>query len=183
MKAKNLTLTAMCAALCCILAPIAIPVGAVPVSLALFAVMLTASLSGSVRGTAAVGLYIALGAVGLPVFAGFTGGFERITSATGGFIIGYLPCALLVGLVCGGDVKLWRYPVGMAAGTLCCYAVGTVWFAVSTCTSLMQSLTVCVLPFVLFDAIKIAAASAICPRLKKAVSRLDAVSAGSRQNR
>lgn len=173
MKVRNLTMTALTAALCCVVAPISIPIGAVPVSLALFAVCVTAALSGPGRGTAAVGIYIALGALGMPVFAGFTGGLERVAGMTGGFIIGYLPCALIVGLMtCGKDVPRWRYPVGMALGTLACYICGVLWFAAVTQTGLLYALTVCVLPFVLPDIVKIAAAAMLCPRLQKALSKI-----------
>lgn len=172
MKAKNLTITALTAALCCVISPIAIPVGAVPVSLSLFAVCLAAALPGSLRGTAAVGVYIALGALGLPVFAGFSGGVGHITGPTGGFILGYLPCALVIGLFLRKpDASAWRCPVGMALGTLCCYICGVLWYSLVTRAALFQALTVCVLPFIIFDAVKIAAASALTLRLRKAISK------------
>lgn len=173
MKTGNLTLTALTAALCCVISPIAIPVGAVPVSLSLFAVCLAAAMAGSFRGTAAVAIYIALGALGLPVFAGFAGGAGHIAGATGGFIIGYIPCALVIGLLAGKNgVSAWRYPLGMSLGTLCCWLCGALWYAVVTRTTFLQALTVSVLPFVLFDAVKIAAASLLAIRLRKAMSRI-----------
>ncbi len=173
MKTKNLTLAALTAALCCVISPIAIPVGAVPFSLSLFAVYLAAAVSGPLTGTAAVGLYIVLGAVGLPVFSGFMGGAAHLAGPTGGFIIGYLPCALVTGLLAGGkNCPRWRYPAGMTLGSLCCYAAGTLWYCLLTKSTLWAALSVCVLPFVIFDVIKIAAASLLCPRLKEAISRL-----------
>lgn len=174
MRAQKLTLTALTAALCCVIAPISIPIGPVPVSLSLLAVLLTAALSGAGRGVAAVGIYIVLGALGLPVFAGFTGGIERIAGVTGGFIVGYLPCALIVGLLTRGvDVPRWRYPVGMALGTLACYLCGCVWFAVVSRTDILTALTVSVLPFILPDALKIAAASLLAVRLRKALAKIN----------
>lgn len=173
MRAGNLTLIALTAALCCVISPIAIPVGAIPISLSLFAVYLAAALSGPVRGVTAVCLYIVLGAIGLPVFSGFAGGIGHIAGATGGFILGYIPCALVTGLfVREHNSAAWRYPVGMTLGTLCCYITGTLWFSLSTGNSIARALSVCVLPFVLFDAAKIAGASLLCPRLRAALSKL-----------
>ena len=172
MKVRELTVTALTAALCCVISPVAVPVGAVPVSLSLLAVLLAAALPGSLRGTAAVGIYIALGALGLPVFAGFSGGMGHVIGPTGGFILGYLPCALAVGLMTrGSDISPWRYPVGMAAGTLCCYICGTAWYVLVTGGTVGQALVVCVLPFVLFDAAKIALASVLVPRLRRLITR------------
>ena len=135
--------------------------------------VITAALSGPGCGAAAVGIYIALGALGMPVFAGFTGGLERIAGMTGGFIIGYLPCALIVGLMTGGkDVPVWRHAIGMAAGTLSCYICGILWFAAVTKSGLLYAAAVCVLPFLLPDAVKIAAAAVLCPRIRKAIPQL-----------
>lgn len=172
MRVRELTLTALNAAMCCVISPIAIPVGAIPVSLSLLAVLLAAAVPGSLRGIAAVGIYMAIGAVGLPVFAGFSGGIGHLTGPTGGFILGYLPCAFAVGLMTRGpETPPWRFPVGMILGTLSCYICGLGWFMLVTKNSLGQALTVCVLPFVLFDAVKIAVASVLAPRLRKIIMK------------
>ncbi|MBE6759696.1 MAG: biotin transporter BioY [Ruminococcaceae bacterium] len=171
MKTKHLTLTALTAALCCVISPIAIPVGAVPVSLSLFAVCLAAAVPGALRGTAAVAIYVALGALGLPVFAGFAGGIGHIAGATGGFIVGYIPCALVVSLLTAkSGASSWKYPLGMALGTLLCYLCGALWYAAVTHITLLQALSVSVLPFVLFDVLKIAAASLLAIRLRAVLS-------------
>ncbi len=173
MKASKLTFVALMAALCCAIGPLSIPIGPVPVSLSLFIICAAAALSGPGCGAAAVGIYIALGALGMPVFAGFTGGLERIAGMTGGFIIGYLPCALIVGLMTGGkDVPVWRHAIGMAAGTLSCYICGILWFAAVTKSGLLYAAAVCVLPFLLPDAVKIAAAAVLCPRIRKAIPKI-----------
>lgn len=173
MKVKHLTLTALTAALCCVLSPIAVPIGAVPVSLSLFAVCLAAAIPGSLRGTVAVAVYIALGALGLPVFAGFSGGIGHIAGPTGGFIIGYIPCALVIGLLTkNSDASAWRYPLGMALGTLCCYICGVLWYAAVTHTTLIQALTVSVLPFVIFDIVKVTGASLLAVRLHPALNKI-----------
>lgn len=172
-SALSLTVTALLAALLCVIAPISIPIGPVPVSLSIFAVCLAAALGGTVRGVAAVGIYVLLGTLGLPVFSGFSGGAGHLLGVTGGFVFGYIPCALVVGLfVRRGGSSVWRTACGMALGVLCCYAVGTAWFAIMTGSGVLKALSVCVLPFLLWDALKIAAAAAICPRLRKALERI-----------
>ena len=97
---KNLVLCAVCAAITCVLAPLSIPLaGGVPISLATFAVMLAGVLLGGSLGALSQLIYVLLGAVGLPVFAGWTGGLGNVLGMTGGFIIGYIPCAWLTGLI------------------------------------------------------------------------------------
>ena len=88
MKTKDLTLTAVMAALICIAGPLTIAIGPVPLSLATFAVYLAGAVLGPKRGTAAVALYLVIGIVGVPVFSGFTGGFQQLAGVTGGSLIG-----------------------------------------------------------------------------------------------
>ena len=97
---KAMTLTAVCAAIICVIAPWQIPVGAVPITLATFAVYMISAVTGPIRAAAAVAIYIVLGSVGEPLFAGFKGGFNAVAGVTGGYIIGYLPCAFIIGLLC-----------------------------------------------------------------------------------
>ena len=76
---KTITETAIMAALICVLGPLSVPVGPVPVSLAPFAIFLTVCVLGEKKGTAAVLIYLLLGLVGLPVFSGFTGGPQKLS--------------------------------------------------------------------------------------------------------
>ena len=98
MKVKDMTLTAVMAALICIAGPLTIAAGPVPLSLATFAVMLAGTVLGKKWGTAAAGLYLLIGIIGIPVFSGFSGGFQKLAGVTGGYLVGYLPCAFLAGL-------------------------------------------------------------------------------------
>ena len=86
MKLRRNVLTALLAAALCVMAPLAVPLGPVPVTLATLGVYLAAGLLGPWRGAAAVGLYLLLGAVGVPVFAGFTAGFPVLFGVTGGYL-------------------------------------------------------------------------------------------------
>ncbi|MGI6217413.1 MAG: biotin transporter BioY [Coriobacteriales bacterium] len=138
--------------------------GPVPVTLQTMAVFMAVSILGTKRGTAAVGSYIVLGLLGLPVFAGFAGGFAYLFGLTGGYIIGFLPTAFLTGWLIDRFGKTVPVMIGaMFAGLLVCYAFGTIWFiAVSgsafDAASLQYVLSLCVYPFIIPDAIKIAAA-------------------------
>ena len=161
---KSMVFTAIMAALICIAAPFSLPVGLVPISLATFAVYLAGGLLGSKRGALAVVVYILIGAVGLPVFSGFTGGLAKLLGVTGGYIIGYVPCALLSGLIYDRTKRVWTLPLGMV--------FGTAWFLVSTAdgaitgASVAAALMACVVPFLPGDAIKIAAACALAMPLR-----------------
>lgn len=172
---KNLTLRAILAATICVIAPFALPAGAIPITLASFIIFVVSACTELKFSIPAIFIYILLGAIGLPVFSGFSGGLQAITGLTGGYIIGYIPCAVLIGLLCGKYNKKYIYPVSMLAGTVVCYACGTAWFILQTKNSVGTALATCVLPFVLGDAIKIFAASvvsfALKPRLEKILNK------------
>lgn len=170
METKDLTLTAVMAALICIAGPLTIAIGPIPLSLASFAVYMAGAVLGSRRGTAAVALYLLIGIIGVPVFSGFTGGFQKLAGVTGGYLIGYLPCAFLTGI--GTERKAgrhWLLPAMMAAGTVILYLIGTAWFMAQTGKALGAALSLCVLPFLPGDAAKIVAATLIADPVRRAV--------------
>ncbi len=170
---RSMVFTAIMAAVICVAAPYSVPLpGLVPISLATFAVYLAGALLGGKRGTLAVVVYILLGAVGLPVFSGFAGGFAKLLGVTGGYIIGYVPCALITGIFADKFRKAWAMPVGMALGTAVLYAFGTVWYMVETGSALGAALMGCVQPFLIGDAIKIVLASALAYPLKSRLNPL-----------
>lgn len=176
MKTKDMALTAVMAALVCIAGPLSIFIGPVPLSLASFAVYMAGAVLGAKRGTAAVALYLLIGIAGVPVFSGFAGGFQKLAGVTGGYLLGYLPCAFLSGLGAekAAPGKKWFLPAAMAAGTLVLYVIGTAWFVLQTGNTLGGALSLCVVPFLPGDAAKIAAASLLAVPVRKAV-RLQAV--------
>jgi biotin transport system substrate-specific component len=123
-------------------------------------------------GTLAVLLYILIGLVGLPVFSGFEGGAQKLVGPTGGFLIGYIPCALIIGLLVDKlEKKIWIYPVVMVLGTAVLYAFGTAWFMISLKYTLAAALMACVVPFLIFDAVKIVLASVVSPILRKTLKK------------
>ncbi len=149
--------TALAAALLCVVAPFTIPgPGAVPISLATFCVLLTALLLGWGKATAAVAVYLALGAAGLPVFAGGAGGVGILAGPTGGYLFGYLFLAFFSGLF--RQRSVWLQILMTLFGTAVLYTFGTAWFMIRLDQGFGFAVTVCVLPFLPGDAIKIAAA-------------------------
>ena len=165
---KNMVFTAMFAALIAVCSIISIPIGQVPVTLQTFAVCLTAAMLGWKRGALAVLVYILLGAVGVPVFAGMTGGIGILAGPTGGYIIGFILTSLIVGFAAERQHrKALPLAVSMVAGVLMCYVTGTIRFMAVTGMGLGESLLLCVVPFLLFDAAKIALAVILSNRLSK----------------
>ena len=173
MKVRDMTLTAVMAALICVAGPLVVPIGPIPLSLASFAVYLAGAVLGSRRGTLAVALYLLIGLIGIPVFSGFSGGFQKLAGVTGGYLVGYLPCAFLSGL--GGERaeerhRRWILPLMMVLGTAVLYLIGTAWFMFvyarqSGAIGLGTALAWCVIPYLIPDAIKIALATFLTKRL------------------
>ena len=102
-RLRALTMTALFAAILAVICPISIPIGAIPITFSLLVVYLAGGLLGPGLGTLAVLVYLALGAVGLPVFSGMQGGLAKLMGPTGGFLWGYLvgvavACVLLAAL-------------------------------------------------------------------------------------
>ena len=164
---RKIVYTALLAALLCVLSPFALPIGPVPVSLGLLAVYIVSALLNFKYGAAATAVFVLLGAFGAPVFTGFTGGFAKIAGPTGGYILGYLPCSLVIGLIVdAGEKRFWVYPLAFVFGTAVLYAFGTAWFVFTSGAKLAHALAVCVVPFLLGDALKIAVASVLCYKLR-----------------
>lgn len=167
---KDMVLCGLMAAITGVFSQIGIPIGEVPINLALFSVFLTGGLLGSYKGAVSMVVYILLGAVGVPVFSAFRGGVSVLAGPTGGYIIGYLFAALVVGLFSSlWGQSFWKLCAYMAVGLALCYAFGTAWFVILTGKGLVAALSICVFPFLPGDAVKIAVAAALIPRLRKAI--------------
>jgi biotin transport system substrate-specific component len=172
MKIYKMAICALFTVLTAVLSQIAIPIGPVPINLATFAVFCAGALLGSKLGVLSLTVFVALGAFGMPVFAMFRGGIGTLAGPTGGYIVGYIPAAFLIGLIIekwGRNNKIFSHPVAMLAGMLACFTLGTAWFMFSTNTELWASLTICVLPFLPGEFIKIAAATIVAKRLRPAL--------------
>ena len=169
---KALTTTAMMTAVLCVLGPLSLPIGPVPVSLATLGIYLTMYILGTKRGVIACLLYVLIGLVGLPVFSGFSGGITKLAGPTGGYIVGYLPMAWVTGLVVTRfEKKPLLCIVGMELATWMLYLMGTAWLAYSAGMTFGKAFGIGVLPFILPDLIKIVLSAVIGPVLKKRLER------------
>ena len=172
-KITDMVYIGLSAAIIAVCSWISIPL-TVPSTLQTMGVVLISGLFGAKRGTLSTLLYILIGAIGVPVFSGFKSGFGVLLGSTGGYIIGFIFTALIVGIVSDKTNKLWALILSMVVGILVCYAFCTAWFAVvyaktNEPASLATILGWCVIPFLIPDAIKIALAAVLTNRLKKFV--------------
>lgn len=176
MKQKSVEEMALCAffaALTAVLSQVSIPLQPVPVNLATFSVCLAGGVLGAGSAAASQAIYVLLGLVGLPVFAGMAGGAGVLAGPTGGYLIGYIAAAWMIGFLCGkAGCGAARTVLSMFFGSVLCYVLGTAWFMVSTKSSLGAALGLCVLPFLIGDALKIAAASVVTSRLSRVLRQL-----------
>lgn len=177
MKTKDMVCIAVFAVIIAICSWISIP-ATVPFTLQTFGVFLTVGVLGGKRGSLSVLIYLLLGAIGVPVFAGFSGGVGSILGSTGGYIIGFLFSALVMWFMEHFlGKKTWVLALSMLLGLLVCYVFGTAWFMIvyanqSGAVGLWTALGWCVFPFIIPDLLKIAVALVVCKRLAKAI-RLD----------
>ena len=152
----------------------AIPIGPVPIVLQNLFIFLSGLLLGWRWGLATVGVYLLAGAAGLPVFAGGLGGIGRIVGPTGGYLIGYLPAVFLIGWISAkGKGKAIFDVLAMIIGTAVIYAMGVSWLKVLTGMTWGKALAVGMLPFLIGDALKIAAAVPIAKALRPIVNKAD----------
>ena len=171
-KIYKLTVCSLMAAVMCVLGPLSIPIGPVPVSLTNFVIFLTVFLLGSKLSVVSCLVYLALGAVGFPVFSGFQGGLQKLAGPTGGYLIGFILMAFISGLVLEkANRKVIITIIGMFVATLVDYLFGTVWFVFQMKCGVWYALTVCVFPFIIFDIIKIVIAMLIGQSLRTALQK------------
>lgn len=170
-KTYMLTVTALMTAVTCVLAPMSVPIGPVPISLTNLAIYFALYLLGWKMGTVSYIVYLIIGIVGVPVFSGFTGGFAKLLGPTGGYIIGFIPMAIIAGLVIEKSGSRILHFIAMVVGTAVCYAFGTVWFCVVMKSDVAAALGMCVFPFIPGDIAKIVIAMVAGPILKKRIQK------------
>ena len=169
--------TALCAALICALSPFSIPLpfSPVPISLTIFAIYIALYALGMKWGTVACLLYILLGLVGIPVFASFTSGPGKLFGPTGGYIIGYIFVALIAGFFIDKfPKKIYLHVIGMILGVFICYTFGTLWFVhVMSDYTIAAALSLCVIPFIPADVVKIIVAVLVGPQIRKLIVKIN----------
>jgi len=175
-QVRDLAYIALGAALIAVCSWISIPT-LVPFTLQTFAVCLISALLGWKLGLVSVAVYIALAAVGVPVLSGFKGGIAALMGPTGGYVVGFLFTAFIVGFAAEKwNRKAWILAAAMVVGILVCYAFGTAWFVpvysrakgpIGVGTALMM----CVVPYLIPDAVKIALATFLVGRIYPLIHR------------
>ena len=137
----------------------------VPVTGQTFAVLMTGALFGARRGSLSVLAYIIEGAAGLPVFAHGKSGFVALSGPTGGYLVGFVAAAYIVGLLAekGWDRRIGTTVLAMALGNVVIYAFGLTWLSYLAFAGGTNVLAVGLYPFIAGDCLKIALAAAILP--------------------
>lgn len=170
---RKLTACALFAALMAVGAWISIPIGEISITMQLLPIMLASALLSPMYAALSVTVYVLLGAIGLPVFAGFRAGVGVLAGATGGYIVGFVVGALLTSLIITRwGLAWWKQALAMVLGVAVCYAIGTAWFMHLTGRGLVSCLSICVLPFIPFDLAKIAVSVVLSLRLRQPMKRI-----------
>ena len=164
-RVRDAVLVALGVLFTALLAQVAVPVpgSPVPITGQTLAVVLTAAALGPARGVSVQVLYMAAALVGLPFYSDASGGFDVVFGATGGYVVGFIPAAYLIGLAArhGADRKIWKSLPLFVAGQAVIFAVGVPWLALSYGLTTTQALEAGFYPFILGGVVKAAIASAV----------------------
>lgn len=171
-KTMNIVYIGIFAAVIAVCSWIQIPL-VVPITLQTLGICVAAGLLGFKKGVLSVVVYELIGFIGVPVFANFGAGPGVLLGVTGGYIVGFIFTAAIVGgAVSHFGKKIPVYIISMVLGVAVCYIFGTAWFMVWSSTNgsaatLSGALMSCVVPFIVPDLVKIALATLICAKLSK----------------
>ncbi len=170
----DLVLIGLCTAIIAVMAQISIPMPlGVPVTMQTFAVTLTAIILGSRKGAAASLAYLLLGAVGVPVFANFSGGLQALAAPAGGFLWSFPLMAFLIGLGAEGFHRSRIFFIlCQTAGIVLNFAAGILFFCLITGSSFTAGFSACVLPFIPVTVIKAVLASVIGLQIKERLAHV-----------
>lgn len=171
---RSISLIGLMAAILCVIGPNAIPLpfSPVPLSLTNLTVFFTIYILGMKKGTVSFLIYLALGAVGLPVFSGYMGGFGKLFGPTGGYLFGFAFMALISGYFIQRWYSKWYMcMIGLLLGTAVCNLLGTLWLAYQANMTFGAALMAGVIPFIPGDLIKIILALLLGPVIRKALLR------------
>ncbi|MGN1318567.1 MAG: biotin transporter BioY [Lachnospirales bacterium] len=170
MKTRDMTKIALITALLCVLAPLSIPIGPVPISFTNLVLYFSLCIIGTKKTAISYIVYYLLGVVGLPVFSNFTGGFAKAAGPTGGYLVGFIFMILIGGIfISKFNNKIIKF-IGLVIGTAIAYIFGTIWYTFVTKTGYMEAFAVCVFPFIIGDLVKIVIAVIIGDEIKKRIA-------------
>jgi biotin transport system substrate-specific component len=172
-RTRSISLVFAFSLLVALSAQIVIPVGPVPITAQTFAVLLTGALLGSRMGAAAIIIYLAEGAIGLPFFSAGRGGLGHLLGPTGGYLVAFPAAAFVTGAFAehGWDKRFLTAAAAMAIGSIIIMLSGWTWFSLVTNTPLGVSFQTTVLTFIPGDIIKILLAAALLPTGWKLLQR------------
>ena len=172
-RVRSLCMTALFTALLAVGAWITVPIGIPPYTMQSFVLYCALWLLPFRQSLAAVTLYLLMGAIGLPVFAGFQGGFGVLLGPTSGYLLGFLLMPPVMRLAKQTTASRILF---CALGTLGCYLSGTAWYVLAygeaSLAGFAAATVQCVLPFILPDAVKLFLAAAACKRLAPRLIRM-----------
>lgn len=159
-KLRMMIITALFAAIIGVLAQLTIPLPLVPITGQTLAIGLAATILGSRFGTISVLLYLFIGAAGVPVFAEFSGGISKLVGPTGGYLVGFVPAAFIIGWVLEKTSFTFRNAmIGNTIGMLVTLVFGTVWLKLALEMSWTAAFTSGFAPFIVVGVMKAALAS------------------------
>jgi biotin transport system substrate-specific component len=171
-KLRMLVLASLMAALTAVGAYIHVPIGPVPIVLSTLFVLLSGLLLGSHWGMASMGLYLLVGAIGIPVFAGGKGGFAHFFGPTGGYLLGYVLASWITGFISERSRGLLVLDIfAVLVGSLTIYSLGVPWLKMVTQMSWPKTLVVGVVPFLIGDAIKASVAIILARSVRPVLKR------------
>ncbi len=173
-KLRNYILIALFSALICVLSFISIP-SPIPFTLQAFGIFLSLAVLGGKKGLISILLYLVLGALGLPVFSSFSGGIGHLFGATGGYLLGFIPLALIYCIfekLFGKSYKIKT--IGLTVGLIACYLTGSLWYCGVFLKNLsingfISSITITVIPFIIPDFIKLFLSILLSKKLKSII--------------
>ena len=164
---RIMTSVALMSAIMCILGPLSLPIGPVPISLTNLVIFLAVYILGMKYGLLSYAIYFLLGLVGLPVFSGYTGGLAKIAGPTGGYLIGFFVLALIMGLFTDRFAKKKLICIfGMILAEAVMYVIGTTWLKMEAGMTWGAALAVGVVPFIIGDLVKIVIAAYLGPVIR-----------------
>ncbi|HCT93043.1 MAG TPA: biotin transporter BioY [Lachnospiraceae bacterium] len=168
----QMTAMALMAALMCVVGPMSVPIGPIPISFTNFVIYLAVWLLEGQAAAVSYCVYLLIGAVGLPVFSGYSGGLGKLAGPTGGYLIGFIFMAMICSIVTQWtNYHMVFSMAGMVLATAVAYGFGTLWFMLQAKATLAYSLMTCVVPFIPGDLVKIFVAGALGVTIRKSLLR------------
>lgn len=169
---QQITTIGVVTAVLCILAPMSIPIGAIPISLTNLVIYISLYILGLKKSCISYLTYLLIGLAGVPVFSGFSGGVGKLFGPTGGYLIGFLPMAVIAGFVIDKVTGKWYMEFfAMIVGTCMAYLFGTCWLSYQAHIGFKTALFTAVVPFIAGDIMKMVIAFLVGPTIRNRLQK------------